>query len=326
MTTFQPPVSNDKALRLVFMGSASFAIPTLSRLFEEGFKIQGVVTQPDKPVGRGKQLQGPPVKQKAFELHLPVHQPATLKGEEAQQLFKALEPDMIVVVAYGKILPPWLLAMPRFGCINLHGSLLPKYRGAAPIQWAVANGETVTGVSTMKVEEGLDTGPVYLKEEVRIEPEETVPELSARLAALGSELVVRTIHGIVDGSLHSQAQKDADATIAPILKKYHGLIDWLLPAQEIHNRVRAFNPWPGAITKFRGAPCKILKCRVGDEAPAGIQPGQIVTGGRSVAVCCGDSKLLEILELQPENRKPVAAREFANGARLQPGERFEKAA
>ncbi|MBI4474123.1 MAG: methionyl-tRNA formyltransferase [Acidobacteria bacterium] len=310
-------------IKIVFMGSASFAVPTLTRLFEAGHTVTGVITQPDKPTGRGQSLQGPPIKARAFELHLQVYQPATLKSDEVRELVQALAAEMIVVVAYGKILPKWLLDTPRYGCVNLHGSLLPKYRGAAPIQWAIANGESTTGVSTMKIEEGVDTGPVYLRESTHIGSEETVLELSERLAAMGSELMLRTIDGVVDGTLTPQPQNHADATLAPILKKYHGCLDWNLPAQEIHNRVRGFNPWPGTITKFRGTTCKILKTRAGMEAPAGAEPGMLVTGRRSLGVCCGDSNILEILEIQQENRKAISGYEFANGARLQHGEKFE---
>ncbi len=243
------------------MGSATFALPSLNALFEKGYAITGVITQPDKPSGRGQTLQAPPVKKRAFDLHLPVFQPKSLKSDETQSLIQALDLDMIIVVAYGKILPPWLLQFPRYGCINLHGSILPKYRGAAPVHWAIANGEKTTGVCTMLLEEGLDTGPVFLCEETNIGPDETAPQLYDRLAELGAGVLIETVNGVVSGMLKPKPQDDSLATFAPILKKENGFIDWSMPAIEIHNRVRAFNPWPGTVTRFRRRICKILKTR-----------------------------------------------------------------
>jgi methionyl-tRNA formyltransferase len=303
------------------MGSSTFALPTLNQLFEKGCSITAVITQPDKPSGRGQTLQGPPVKKRAHELHLSVYQPKSLKTSEAHELFGSLAPEMIVVVAYGKILPAWLLQLPRYGCINLHGSLLPKYRGAAPVHWAIANGEEKTGVCSMLLEEGLDTGPVYLREDATIGPEETAPQLYERLAGIGAPLMVATVEGIVNGALKPKPQDDSQSTFAPILKKEHGFIDWRMPAKVIHNRVRAFNPWPGAVTKFRGSACKILKTSV---APGNDDrdPGTIVISKGSLAVVCGDGALLEVLSIQPENRKPVPGADFANGAHIQPDEKF----
>ena len=307
---------------MVFMGSATFAIPTLTKLFEAGYRISGVITQPDKPSGRGQAVQAPPVKKKAMELHLTVYQPKSLKDDEAQTLFKTLAPDMVIVAAYGKILPPWLLQLPKYGCINLHGSLLPKYRGAAPVHWAVANGETETGVCAMQMNEGLDTGPVFSCKETPIGPEETVQQVYDRLAEVGAGLMLQTLPGIVNGTVHARPQDDSKSTFAPILKKEHGFIDWKMPAAQIHNRVRAFNPWPGTVTKFRGAACKILAAKVAGPDPA-REPGSIVATKRSLAVICGDSVLLEVLSIQPENRKPVSGADFANGARIQADEKFQ---
>jgi methionyl-tRNA formyltransferase len=304
------------------MGSATFALPSLNRLFEQGYDLTGVVTQPDKPSGRGQALQAPPVKKRALELHLPVYQPSSLKAEETQTLIQALAPDMIVVVAYGKILPPWLLQFPRYGCINVHGSILPKYRGAAPVHWAIANGEKTTGVCTMLLDEGLDTGPVYLCKETRIGPDESAVQLYDRLAQLGPDVLIETVSGVVNGTLEPKPQDDSQATFAPVLKKEHGFIDWNIPAVEIHNRVRAFNPWPGTVAKFRGITCKILRTRVGNEAKD-LAVGMIVSPKRSLAVVCGDGVLLEILLIQPENRKAVSGADFAHGARIQPDEKFE---
>ena len=308
--------------RVVYMGTAPFAVPTLQKLFEAGYAIPGVITQPDKPVGRGQNLQASPVKRKAQEIHLPVYQPSTLKDGNAQALFRALDPDIMVVVAYGKIIPSWLLQLPKYGAVNLHGSLLPKYRGAAPIHWAIANGETETGVCTMQIDEGLDTGPVYQCERLPIQSDETVQQVSEKLAEIGSGLMLGTLEGVIAGNLQPHPQDNAKATYAPILKKSHGHIDWRQPAGEIHNRVRAFNPWPGSVTRFRGAVCKILKSKPGDGTNSGA-PGAIVASKHALAVVCGDSRLLELLEVQPENRKPVAGTAFANGAHISAGEKFE---
>ncbi len=305
------------------MGSATFALPSLNRLFEEGHIIGGVITRPDKPGGRGQTLQSPPVKRRAFDLHLPVFQPHSLKTGEARAIFDALEPEMIVVVAYGKILPPWLLQLPQYGCINLHGSVLPKYRGAAPVHWAIANGETTTGACTMRLDEGLDTGPIYLCEETPIGPNETAPQLYDRLAHIGGELIVGTVRGITDGRLQPRPQDDSKATYAPILKKEHGYIDWSMPAAAIHSRVCAFNPWPGTVTRFRDSVCKILKTTVGAVVEGANEPGTPIVAKRSLAVVCGDRRLLEVLTIQPENRRPVSGVDFANGARIQPGEKFQ---
>jgi methionyl-tRNA formyltransferase len=312
------------------MGSATFALPSLNHLYEQGYEITGVMTQPDKPSGRGQTLQGPPVKRRAFELHLRIYQPKSLKTDEAHALMSALAPDMIVVVAYGKILPPWLLQFPRLGCINLHGSLLPKYRGAAPVHWAIANGEQKTGVCTMLLDEGLDTGPVYLCEETHIGPEETAPQLYDRLAEMGGPLMLETVRAIIKGTLVPKPQDDSKATLAPILKKEYGHIDWTMPGVEIHNRVRAFNPWPATVTKFRGTICKILKTSLPSPTGRGqsavgarVRAGSIQLSKGSLSVVCGDGNLLEILSIQPENRKAVSGADFANGARIQADEKFQ---
>jgi methionyl-tRNA formyltransferase len=311
------------------MGTATFAVPSLRRLFEKGYAINGVITQPDKPSGRGQTLHASPLKELANELQLPVHQPSSLKTDETRQLMAALSPDLVIVVAYGKILPPWLLQVPRYGCINVHGSILPKYRGAAPVHWALANGESKTGVCTMLLDEGLDTGGVYLCDETEIEPEETVTQLYDRLAAMGAPLLERTVAGVTEGTLKAQSQDSEKATYAPILKKEDGFIDWRIPARKVHDRVRAFNPWPGTVTRFRGNVCKVLKARrgTGELSPSSplssATPGAIQLTRRSLNVVCGDGETLEILSIQPENKKAVSGADFANGARIQPGEKFE---
>ncbi len=304
------------------MGTADFAVPTLRRLIHEGFMITSVITQPDRPSGRGQSIRFTPIKQAALEIQLDVHQPSTLKDDAARRFFSELSADCIVVVAYGKLIPKWLIQMPKWGVLNLHGSLLPKYRGAAPIQWAVANGETETGVCTMQIDEGLDSGPVYLCEKTAIDPEESVSELSSRLALMGSGLVIRTIMGIADGSLESRPQDHVHASFARILRKQDGYVDWSLPARTIHNHVRAFNPWPGAVAGFRSADCRILKSRVGQASGSNTSGTIVVSKGR-IEVICGDGTSLELVEIQLPGRKPIAGRDFANGLRVQSGEVFE---
>ena len=270
-------------------------------------------------------MQPPPVKAKALELGLPVHQPSTLRNEEARKLFETLAPDLLVVVAYGKLLPPWLLDLPRYGAVNLHGSLLPRYRGAAPIQWAMANGERETGVCTMRLDEGLDTGPVYACEKTPIDDEETVQQLSLRLAELGCSLMTRSVAGIITGTLLPVPQDHARATFAPILTKGDGNLDWSLSARQIHNRIRAFNPWPGTRAVFRGGVCRILRARVKGSAPEVAPAGTLVFGGgaeRFLGVICGDGSLLELLEIQMPNRKPQSGIDFMNGLRVSPGEKL----
>jgi methionyl-tRNA formyltransferase len=313
-------------VRLVFFGSATFALPSLDGLFKAGSTITGVITQPDKPGGRGQLLREPPVKKRAHALGLPIYQPASLKTEETRGLLNALSPDLIVVVAYGKILPPWLLHLPKHGCVNLHASLLPRYRGAAPVHWAIADGEEKAGVCTMLLDEGLDTGPVYLCEETPIGEDETSQDLYDRLAAMGAPLLTKTVEGILAGTLRPKPQDNSRATFAPVLKKEDGFLKWTRPAREIHNRVRAFNPWPGTITQFRGRICKILKTAAPQSAAeraAPLEPGSITAWRGRLTVICGDSNPIEILTIQPENRKPVSGADFANGARIQPGEKFE---
>jgi methionyl-tRNA formyltransferase len=306
------------------MGTAEFAVPTLYRLINDGYTLAAVVTQPDKPSGRGQLMHAPPVKRSALERQLHVHQPATLKDDGAREFFETLQPDCIIVVAYGKLLPPWLIRLPRFGVVNLHGSLLPKYRGAAPIQWALANGDTETGVCTMQIDEGLDTGPVYLCEKTSIQPEETIHQLSERLAVLGAEVMTRTLSGVISGELHPIPQDHSRASLAPIIRKEDGYIDWRWSAQTVHNRVRAFNPWPGTATQFRGSICRILKSKVGRPMEVSKSPGALSVSKGLVTVACGDGVGLELTEVQFPGKKPVSGSDFANGMRIQIGDYFEQ--
>ena len=238
-------------MKLVFAGSPQFAVPTLEAL-AAGHEIIGVVTQPDRPAGREQQVQPSPVKQAALRMGLPVYQPEKIKSDEGRALMEPLRPEAMVVVGYGQILPPWLLELPRYGCINLHASLLPAYRGAAPIQWAVANGETRTGVTTMQMDAGMDTGPMLLQWETEIGTEETAIELGERMSMAGTKLTLDTLTGLEAGTLAAIPQDNARASKAPLLKKEHGLIDWSMTAQQIFNRLRGFTPWPGIYSGFRG--------------------------------------------------------------------------
>src|SRR6266478_4394107 len=238
---------------IVFCGTPKFAVPALEKLVNAGFKVRLVLTQPDRPKGRGLELVSSPVKQAAEKLGLPLYQPEKIKvNHELRAKLEAIHPDAIIVVGYGRIIPPWMLQLPPLGNINLHASLLPKYRGAAPIQWAIANGETVTGVTTMRIDAGLDTGDILLQKAIPIAPEDTAETLAPRMAAIGAELMVETLHGLKSGTIHPKPQDNSQATLAPLLKKEDGRIDFHQPAPEIVNRIRGFQPWPGAFTSFRG--------------------------------------------------------------------------
>ncbi len=309
-------------MKLVFCGTPDFAVPSLERLAAAGYDIPLVVTQPDRPQGRGMELAAPPVKQSALKLQLPVLQPEKIKkNEEFQAALAAIRPDAIIVVGYGRIVPPWMLNLPPLGNINVHASLLPKYRGAAPVQWAVANGEKITGVTTMRLDEGLDTGDILLQCEMEIRPDDTSLTLWSQLAAMGAGLLVETIRGLEQRAIVPRPQDHTQATLAPILKKEDGLIDFNRTARQIYDRLRGFQPWPGAYTIFRGKNLKIVAARVANASPefaAGVlqaREGKLVVG-------CGESTTLELIQLQPEGRKPLSARDFINGYRLTAGERL----
>ncbi len=312
------------------MGTPEFSVPSLERLIRDGHEVAAVFTQPDKPAGRGKHLQSQPVKLLALEHGMDLHQPSKIKSnEEVRAIFERISPDACVVVAYGKILPGWMLAIPRLGCINVHASLLPKYRGAAPINWAIANGERETGVTIMQMDAGMDTGPMLTRRAIPIRDQETAPELSARLSELGGDLLSATLPGIERGEITPVAQDDRDATYAPILKRENGLIDWRMNARQITNRVRAFQPWPGTYTNFRGG--RLIIWRAVEEAPEAeshkgsefsSKPGTILSIDETgISVACNGSSAL-ICEIQIESKRRVSAREFANGARLKVGDRI----
>jgi methionyl-tRNA formyltransferase len=302
-------------MRLVFLGSPAFAVPTLDRLVESGARVLEVVTQPDRPRGRGQQPAAPPVKEAALRLGLPVYQPERVRRPEAVERLRALAPDAMVVVGYGQIIPQAIIDIPPFGILNVHASLLPKYRGAAPVQWAIANGETRTGVTTMQIDAGLDTGDMLQTAETDIGPAETAVELGARLALMGADLLARTLAGLESRSIAARKQDPALATYAPLLKKEDGRIDWSLPAEAIHNRVRGFQPWPGAYTAFRGGALRIWRSRpAAASCLAGLTAGRLASIGPLV-VSCG-SGALELIEVQLEGRRRMSAADFANGHRL----------
>jgi methionyl-tRNA formyltransferase len=307
-------------MRLVFMGTPEFAAPTLERAVTAGHEVLAVFTQPDRPAGRGHHLTPPPVKQAALQLGLPVHQPEKIRTPEVHALLRELAPEVMVVVGYGKIIPQTIIDLSPLGIINVHASLLPKYRGAAPIQWAVANGEVRTGVTTMRIDAGLDTGDMLLKGGTDIGPDETAPELSRRLAQMGADLLVRTLEMLRAGTLAPEPQDHAQASFAPVLKKEDGLIDWSKDVAEIHNRVRGLLPWPGCYTTFRVRLFHVWKARPSGQAAG--EPGTLRYSRNSAVVACGGGSGLELLEVQLEGKNRMPAAAFLNGQHLEENERL----
>ena len=307
-------------LRTVFMGTPDFALQTLQGLIDAGCKMVGVYTQPDRPKGRGKQLAAPPVKELAQKYDIPVYQPLKLRQPEAVAELEALAPDLIVVVAYGQILPKSVLEIPAHGCINVHASLLPKYRGAAPINKAIIDGETETGITTMYMDVGLDTGDMLVKKTLAIGPEETAGELHDRLASLGRETMEETLRRLCAGTLQREVQDDEQSTYASMMKKEDGRIDWNRSAQEIHNHVRGLDPWPGAYTTINGELLKLAETR--PEAAEGL-PGNVIAADKNgVCVACGSGSL-RIQQLQLAGRKRLAAADFLRGCPLEAGAMME---
>ena len=315
-------------MKLIFCGTPRFAVPTLEALLAAGHEIALVVTQPDRPVGRSQQLTAPPVKQTALAAGLTVTQPEKIRNnQEFRAQLEAIAPEAIVVVAYGRLIPPWMLALPRLGCINLHASLLPRYRGAAPIQWAVAMGDAFTGNTTMLLEEGLDTGPILLQQALAIAPEQTAADLFDLLAEGGAQLVVETLAGLDDGSIVPKPQNHAGATQAPILVREDGRMDFAAhTATELKNRWRGFQPWPGAFTALDGK--KLIVHRMGavDDSslamPTSAEPGQIHVEGQRLFIACAGKSWLELTEVQLEGKKRLAAAEFLRGNALADGKRL----
>jgi len=309
-------------VKLVFCGTPAFAVPILEALVQAGFEVPLVVTQPDRPQGRKMEVVFSPVKQAALSLKLPITQPEKIKNNsEFRDQLTALKPDAIIVVGYGKIIPQWMIDLPAHGNINLHASLLPKYRGAAPIQWAIANGETKTGVTTMRIDAGLDTGDILLQKEIAIGPDDTALTLGPKLAAIGAPLVIETLRGLKAGTLHPRSQDDAHATLAPILKKEDGQIDFSRSADETCNRLRGFQPWPGAFTSFRGNNLNIVQANPDQKR---LAPAELFVENNTLLVGCGHGTSLEILELQPQGKKRMSAHDFIQGYRPRNGELLGK--
>jgi methionyl-tRNA formyltransferase len=313
------------------MGTPESAVPTLKRCVDDGHEVLGVWTQPDRPAGRGNRLKAPPVKEYALSVGLEVHQPAKIRTEEALALFNAQEFDAAVVVAYGRILPPSFLRAPRKGCVNVHFSLLPKYRGAAPVNWAVVRGERETGITTMLMDEGLDTGLVLLQRATEIERGETAPHLLERLSHEGADLLSETLSRFDE--IEPRAQNNVDATLAPVLRREDGLIEWTLDAFEVERRVRGFQPWPNAHTTYNGrrlilwrAEANAREAGLGDGSPveetASTAGTLLVARGDELVVACGGETTLTVRELQPEGKQRMPARDFINGSRAQAGERL----
>lgn len=309
-------------MRLVFLGTPEFAVPTLEAVVAAGHAVVEVVTQPDRPAGRGQQLAASPVKQAASRLGLRVYQPERVKHPEAAAHLAALAPTAMVIVGYGQIIPQSVIDIAPRGIINVHASLLPRYRGAAPIQWAIARGETRTGVTTMRIDAGLDTGDILLQRETAIGDEETAVELAPRLAAMGAALLVETLAGLEAGVIVPRPQDSAQATYAPLLKKEDGLIDWGRPAREIYSRVRGLLPWPGCYTGFRGQLLHIWKARLGEGE--GSARGALRAAKGRLWVGCGEGASLELLEVQLEGRKRMGAAAFLSGQRLSHNEVFRE--
>src|SRR5450432_4146922 len=308
------------SLNLVFCGTPAFAVPTLEKLVAAGFAVSLVVTQPDRPKGRGMELALSPVKQRALQLGLPVSQPDKIKNnEEFRGQLAGLAPDAIIVVGYGRIIPQWMIDLPRLGNLNLHASLLPVYRVVQPIQWAIARGESASGVTTMRIDAGLDTGDILLQKEISIAPEDTALTLAPRMAAIGAELMVETVRGLQAGTVRPQPQDHARASLAPILKKEDGQIDFQLSAQEILNRLRGFQPWPGAYASFRGKNLHIWTAQPVERpmaaAAVAIESGRLLVG-------CGAGSALELIEVQLEGKKRMPAADFVHGHQPRTGEKL----
>jgi methionyl-tRNA formyltransferase len=312
-------------MRLVFLGTPAFAVPTLERIVEAGHQVLAVVTQPDRPRGRGQHPSPPPVKEAAARMGLAVRQPERVRLPESVEFLRALGAEAMVVVGYGQIIPQTVIDLAPLGIVNVHASLLPKYRGAGPVQWAILNGETRTGVTTMRIDAGLDTGDMLLKSWTEIGPDENGIELGQRLAAMGADLLVETLAGLAAGAIVPEKQDASEATYARLLKKEDGLVDWSLPAPAIHNRVRGLQPWPGAYTTFRGQTLHLWKSRLvpervhtsvdtADTSVRATGPGHLVSA-KPLVVSCGSGDL-ELLEVQLEGRKRISSADFANGRRL----------
>ena len=312
-------------MKIVFCGTPQFAVPTLKFLLtQQEFEIAAVITQPDRPSGRGMKLTASPVKEAAVAAGVVVHQPEKIRAPEMQATLEAIAPDCVVIIAYGQIIPARLLPIAKQGWINLHASLLPKYRGAAPINWAIVNGETVSGITTMRIDAGMDTGEMLLTHEMEIGANETAPELAARMSEAGAPLMVETLTGIAAGTLSGRAQDASAATYAPMMKREDGRVDWSRTAREIYDRMRGFAPWPGAFSTLRGKTCQILG-RPSEDTRGGQEPGTIHVRQSGIYVSCGGATEIRISSVKMEGSRAMDAVEYARGARLTEGERFGNA-
>lgn len=307
-------------MRLVYMGTPDFAVPPLVALAQAGHEIAAVYTQPDRPKGRGHRMVAPPVKEKALELGFPVIQPEGFRDCAVVDALRALQPEAIVVAAYGRLLPQSVLDIPRLGCVNIHASLLPRLRGAAPIQWSILRGDTVTGVTTMLMAAGLDTGDILIKRDTAIDPNEDAAVLYDRLSRMGAELILPTLEGLRDKTLTPTPQDHAASTYAPMLDKSLSPIDWSRPAAELHNQVRGLQPWPVASTRWDGRVLKIHRSKLGDGRAA---PGQVVVREGRLFTGCGDGRLLELCEVQLEGSRRMSASELLRGHPMAEGTVFE---
>ena len=308
-------------MRVVFMGTPEFAVPCLQKLIDCGHEVTGVFTQPDKPQGRKMIMTPPPVKVLAEENGIRVYQPNKMKDGTALEMLREADPELCIVVAYGKILPKEILDYPKYGCINIHASLLPKLRGAAPIQWSIINGFEKTGVTSMQMDEGLDTGDMLIMRDVEIGENMTAGELHDELSALGATVLEETIDALLKEELNPVKQNHDEFTYAPMLSKELSPIDWNLCAKEVHNKIRGLSPWPSANAKLNGKTVKIHKSKLVPEK--GEVAGQIVEAGKRLVVCCGDNNCIEILNLQAEGKKAMSAADFMRGNQLNVGDKFE---
>lgn len=308
-------------MRIVFMGTPEFAVPSLEALLASGDEVVGVISQPDRPKGRGHELAPPPVKILAQQAGIPILQPLKIRTPDFLEALAAWKPDLIAVTAYGRILHAPILNLPPMGCVNVHGSLLPKYRGAAPVQWAVINGETETGITTMLMDEGMDTGAMLLQESIPILPDDTAGTLAPRLASLGGRLLVETISRLKAGTITPMTQDHARATLAPLLKKEDGAIDWSTDARSIANRIRGLSPWPGAYTFYGQERWNIWKAAAA-QTPTQEQPGTLLTVTKQSLTVSTGGGALEILEIQAANSKRMSIAQFLAGHRLNPGEQL----
>ena len=310
-------------MRLVFFGTPEFAIPSLEAIVAAGHQVLLAVTRPDQPAGRHLQLSRPPVTDAARRLGLALAQPEKLGVDEFYGRMRALAPDAAAVVAFGRLISPRLLSVPRLGFVNLHPSLLPRHRGASPIEWAILSGDTETGVTTMLLDEGMDTGPILLQRRTRIAPRERTPELTARLAVLGGELMVETLDALDRGTVSPAPQDGTLATVTSKLERRMGRIDWALPADDLARRCRAFDPWPGLFTNFRGTRVKVHGVEAGEPVPGDEAVGTVLgVGSAGIAVRCGEATVALLTELQREGKRRIPADAFIIGERVAPGERF----